>query len=63
MAESKTYTGSTSVASNEPMAFSSQFEEVDRAVDNLMKSGKFFGGGPGRSSIPQSGRQHQEFGM
>ncbi|KIW96951.1 uncharacterized protein Z519_02342 [Cladophialophora bantiana CBS 173.52] len=34
-------------------AFAMQFEEVDRAMDNLVKSGKFYGGGGGgQRSMP-----------
>jgi len=65
--------GATSVSSNEPAAFSSQIEDVDRAVDNLVKSGKHFAGasGPGtpsippasrRESMPMTGRGYGEFG-
>ncbi|OJD26095.1 hypothetical protein ACJ73_02533 [Blastomyces percursus] len=33
-------------------AFSSQFDEVDRAIDNLVKSGKLFNAIPRRESVP-----------
>ncbi|EEH37274.1 hypothetical protein PAAG_07830 [Paracoccidioides lutzii Pb01] len=33
-------------------AFSSQFDEVDRAIDNLVKSGKLFNAIPRRDSVP-----------
>jgi len=33
-------------------AFAIQFEEVDRAIDNLIKSGKFYPPGPRRESMP-----------
>ncbi|KAL2355820.1 hypothetical protein BJ546DRAFT_1060037 [Cryomyces antarcticus] len=32
----------------EPTAFATQFEEVERALDNIQKSGKIFGGMPSR---------------
>ncbi|KAK4186408.1 hypothetical protein QBC35DRAFT_387318 [Podospora australis] len=39
----------SAIPREEPAAFARQFEEVDRAVDNLLKSGKMFGGpGGGR---------------
>ncbi|OIW31364.1 hypothetical protein CONLIGDRAFT_643345 [Coniochaeta ligniaria NRRL 30616] len=42
---------------NESNAFLSQFEEVDKAQDNLLKSGKVFAGMPGqrRESLPYQG--------
>lgn len=36
---------SSAIPREEPAAFSQQIEEVDRAIDNLVKSGKMFGGG------------------
>ncbi|KAK5949435.1 hypothetical protein OHC33_009609 [Knufia fluminis] len=36
----------------EPNAFATQFEEIDRAVDNLVKSGKLYAGGPRREPPP-----------
>ncbi|OAL73073.1 hypothetical protein A7D00_2846 [Trichophyton violaceum] len=36
----------------ESNAFASQFDEVERAIDNLSKSGKTFGGLPRRDSMP-----------
>ncbi|KAK9781510.1 hypothetical protein SCAR479_01381 [Seiridium cardinale] len=36
----------------EPAAFSQQLEEVDRAIDNLVKSGKMFGGNGPRRPAP-----------
>ncbi|KAK8195073.1 uncharacterized protein BKA78DRAFT_99759 [Phyllosticta capitalensis] len=51
---------SSTVQREEPNAFLSQIEEVDRAIDNLYKSGKMpFFGGPGvprRDSMPPMGR-------
>ena len=45
-------------------------QEIDRAIDNLIKSGKFYSPGPGprRESIPQGGmmgpgRQYMDHGM
>ncbi|KAI0120718.1 hypothetical protein BJ170DRAFT_588962 [Xylariales sp. AK1849] len=35
----------SAIPREEPTAFSQQLEEVDRAIDNLVKSGKMFGGG------------------
>lgn len=52
--------GATSASSNEPAAFLCQIEEVDRAVDNLVKSGKHFAGAPGSSSgsgMPSASRR------
>lgn len=56
----------------EPNAFASQFEEIERATDNLMRSGKWYPGGPGgspstsgpgrRDSMPAVGRG-PEFGQ
>ncbi|CAL3970804.1 hypothetical protein PZA11_007231 [Diplocarpon coronariae] len=53
----------SAVPREEAAAFSSQLEEVDRAIDNLAKSGKMFPHVPGRrESLPLSGppRQFQE---
>ncbi|KAL1956791.1 hypothetical protein VTO42DRAFT_6845 [Malbranchea cinnamomea] len=45
--------GASSTAQREePTAFLSQFDEVDRAIDNLVKSGKIFNGFPRRESFP-----------
>ncbi|KAK7617877.1 hypothetical protein IWX50DRAFT_309124 [Phyllosticta citricarpa] len=53
---------SSTVQRDEPNAFLSQLEEVDRAIDNLYKSGKmpFFGvpGVPRRDSMPPMGRAY-----
>lgn len=38
----------------EPNAFAAQFEEIERATDNLMRSGKWF---PGAASGPGGGRR------
>ncbi|PGG98598.1 hypothetical protein AJ80_09507 [Polytolypa hystricis UAMH7299] len=43
-------------------AFSSQFDEVDRAIDNLVKSGKLFNMIPRRDSVPvMVGRPYAEY--
>ncbi|KAF2277067.1 uncharacterized protein EI97DRAFT_376007 [Westerdykella ornata] len=52
--------GASSTVNNrdEPMAFVSQFEEIDRAYENMAKSGKGFGYpmmGPRRESMPMMG--------
>ncbi|KAI9779932.1 MAG: hypothetical protein M1839_007088 [Geoglossum umbratile] len=44
----------SAVQRDDSVAFSSQFEEVDRAVDNLVKSGKLFGPSR-RESLPVMG--------
>ncbi|PNS19522.1 Protein transport protein Sec61 subunit beta [Sphaceloma murrayae] len=51
--------GATSASSNEPTAFLAQIEEVDRAIDNLMKSGKYYPGigGPGPQALGMPGRR------
>lgn len=41
---SRSGTGSSISQQAEPTAFASQFEEIDRATDNLMRSGKWFPG-------------------
>ncbi|KAI9852577.1 MAG: hypothetical protein M1838_000231 [Thelocarpon superellum] len=55
---------SSAVQRDDSTAFSAQFEEVDRAVDNLVKSGKMFGA-PGRRDsmpgVPGGPRAFQEF--
>ncbi|KAL4884113.1 hypothetical protein BJY04DRAFT_205995 [Aspergillus karnatakaensis] len=55
--------GSSSVSQRDDMpAFSSQFDEVDRAIDNLVKSGKLWAA-PRRDSMPMMmGRPHAEYG-
>ena len=64
---SRSGTGSSVSQPSDPHAFASQFEEIDRATDNLMKSGKWFPGPvPGgqnmagasgrRDSMPAAGR-------
>lgn len=64
---SRSDTGSAMSHHADPNAFASQFEEIDRATDNLMKSGKWFpgqvssaGGVPGtpgrRESMTGGGR-------
>ncbi|PLB33101.1 uncharacterized protein BDW47DRAFT_12229 [Aspergillus candidus] len=54
--------GSSSVSQREDIpAFSSQFDEVDRAIDNLVKSGKLWSA-PRRDSMPMMmGRQFPEY--
>ena len=58
---------------SEANAFASQFEEIERATDNLVRSGKMFpgqvqGGMPGtpgagrRDSMPGGGRGYESFG-
>lgn len=41
----------------ESNAFASQFEEIERATDNLMKSGKWFPGQMGGSGMGGQGRR------
>ncbi|KAL4806115.1 hypothetical protein BDV18DRAFT_122410 [Aspergillus unguis] len=55
--------GSSSVSQRDDIpAFSSQFDEVDRAIDNLVKSGKLWAA-PRRDSMPMMmGRTHPEYG-
>ncbi|KAK4454748.1 hypothetical protein QBC34DRAFT_140187 [Podospora aff. communis PSN243] len=54
----------SAIPREESAAFSHQFEEVDRAVENLVKSGKMFAGGPqgggrhGRMSAGPGSRPH-----
>ncbi|KAL4900188.1 hypothetical protein BDW74DRAFT_102835 [Aspergillus multicolor] len=54
--------GSSSVSQREDIpAFASQFDEVDRAIDNLVKSGKLWAA-PRRDSMPMMvGRPHPEY--
>ncbi|EED12906.1 conserved hypothetical protein [Talaromyces stipitatus ATCC 10500] len=55
--------GTSSVSQrDDSSAFSSQFDEVDRAIDNLVKSGKLFNG-PRRESMPMMmmGRHFPEY--
>ncbi|BCS29816.1 uncharacterized protein APUU_80119A [Aspergillus puulaauensis] len=54
--------GSSSVSQRDDIpAFSSQFDEVDRAIDNLVKSGKLWAA-PRRDSMPlMMGRPHPEY--
>src|ERR1700761_8151728 len=67
---SRSGTGSAMSQQTESNAFASQFEEIDRATDNLMKSGKWF---PGpmqpmvgmpvrRDSMPAAGRGYDYSG-
>ncbi|EMC98582.1 hypothetical protein BAUCODRAFT_65481 [Baudoinia panamericana UAMH 10762] len=68
---SRSGTGSAASQQGEPNAFASQFEEIDRATDNLMRSGKWFPGQmpgvpmppmPGRrDSMPSGGRGFEGF--
>ncbi|KAK3897953.1 hypothetical protein C8A05DRAFT_19381 [Staphylotrichum tortipilum] len=43
---------SSTVPREEPAAFTHQLDEVDRAIDNLIKSGKMFGGAGARRESP-----------
>ncbi|CDM35986.1 hypothetical protein DTO013E5_5487 [Penicillium roqueforti] len=54
--------GSSSVSQREDLpAFSSQFDEVDRAIDNLVKSGKLWNA-PRRDSMPMMmGRPYPDY--
>ncbi|KAF2204264.1 hypothetical protein GQ43DRAFT_446827 [Delitschia confertaspora ATCC 74209] len=59
---------SSTVNRDEAFAFSSQFEEIDRATDNLAKSGKGFGfppiPGPGRRDsmpVPVAARPYPDY--
>ncbi|OJJ41536.1 hypothetical protein ASPWEDRAFT_101068 [Aspergillus wentii DTO 134E9] len=54
--------GSSSVSQREEMpAFSSQFDEIDRAIDNLVKSGKLWNA-PRRDSMPvPMGRPYPDY--
>ncbi|KAK0733805.1 hypothetical protein B0T26DRAFT_745803 [Lasiosphaeria miniovina] len=55
----------SAIPREESAAFGHQLEEVDRAIDNLFKSGKMFGGGSGgrRESLPKPGpaRKYPDF--
>ncbi|KAJ5619196.1 hypothetical protein N7510_003180 [Penicillium lagena] len=55
-------TGSSSVSQREDSpAFSSQFDEIDRAIDNLVKSGKLWNA-PRRDSMPMMmGRPYSDY--
>ncbi|KAL8780893.1 MAG: hypothetical protein Q9194_000665 [Teloschistes cf. exilis] len=56
---------SSAVQRDENFAFDTQIEEVDRALDNLSKTGKLFTGGPvRRDSMPMMGgpRSYSEYG-
>jgi hypothetical protein len=47
-----------------PRPIANCFEEVDRAIDNLVKSGKLFGNVPRRDSVTlMMGRPYTDFGM
>lgn len=50
---SRSGTGSAMSQRSEPNAFASQFEEIERATDNLMRSGKW----PPGAASPASGMQ------
>ncbi|KAL9600712.1 MAG: hypothetical protein Q9179_003114 [Wetmoreana sp. 5 TL-2023] len=58
---------SSAVQQDENSAFDTQIEEVDRALDNLNKTGKLFmGGGPfRRDSMPMMGgsRPYSDYGI
>ncbi|KAK1775323.1 hypothetical protein QBC45DRAFT_335567 [Copromyces sp. CBS 386.78] len=56
---------SSAVPREEPAAFAYQLEEVDRAIDNLVKSGKMFGMPGGRREsfpVPGPARFYPDFG-
>lgn len=57
------FSGTSSVSQHEePSAFASQFDEVDRAIDNLVKSGKLPFSVPRRDSMPMMmGRHYPEY--
>ncbi|KAI2092613.1 hypothetical protein LOZ36_000492 [Ophidiomyces ophidiicola] len=58
---SRSGTSSTAQRDDSP-AFASQFDEVDRAVDNLVKSGKLFNSAPRRDSVPpMTGRPYADY--
>lgn len=46
---------SSAIPREEPAAFTHQLDEVDRAIDNLVKSGKMFGISGGRHGRPPAG--------
>ncbi|KAL8726944.1 MAG: hypothetical protein Q9166_006365 [cf. Caloplaca sp. 2 TL-2023] len=56
---------SSAIPRDENSAFDMQIEEVDRALDNLNKSGKLFMSSSRRDSMPMLGgpRQYSDFGM
>lgn len=64
---SRSGAGSAMSQPAETNAFASQFEEIERATDNLMKSGKWFpgpmmpvaGGAGRRESMPAMGRGYE----
>ncbi|KAL8996809.1 MAG: hypothetical protein Q9169_003778 [Polycauliona sp. 2 TL-2023] len=55
---------SSAIPRDENSAFDMQLEEIDRALDNLNKTGKQFGGPSRRDSMPMMGgpRQYSEYG-
>ncbi|RMZ78584.1 hypothetical protein DV738_g3818, partial [Chaetothyriales sp. CBS 135597] len=56
---------SSSSQRDDGLAFSTQFDEVDRAIDNLVKSGKFYLPGPRRDPVPvvmSPGRPFVDYG-
>ncbi|KAI9748923.1 MAG: hypothetical protein M4579_007072 [Chaenotheca gracillima] len=58
---SRSATSSTVQQDDSAAAFSSQYEDVDRAMDNLVKSGKSFGMAGRRDSLPQMGGGPRSF--
>ncbi|EXJ62685.1 hypothetical protein A1O7_03123 [Cladophialophora yegresii CBS 114405] len=51
--------GASSTSQREDgIAFATQFEEVDRAMDNLVKSGKFYAGGPRPTGAMRPGAEY-----
>ncbi|KAL9108977.1 MAG: hypothetical protein Q9227_006373 [Pyrenula ochraceoflavens] len=61
---SRSGTSSTSQQREDGLAFADQFEEVERAIDNLIKSGKFYNQGNRRESMPMmmGSRGYQDYG-
>lgn len=58
---SRSGTGSAMSSQSDSNAFASQFEEIERATDNLMKSGKWFPGAvPGTPAASTSGPARRE---
>ncbi|MBE7158204.1 MAG: hypothetical protein INR62_07180 [Rhodospirillales bacterium] len=59
---SRSGTGSSMSQQPESNAFASQFEEIERATDNLVKSGKWFPGQMGSQGRRESMGRGYEFG-
>lgn len=61
---SRSGTGSAASHQSDSNAFASQFEEIERATDNLMKSGKWYPGPASGSGAPGApGRRESAPGM